>query len=889
MATAGVYTVTQSHEPAMAAEIVRDSDESDTELLPGRNEDMPRLGDATANMGRLVSRVCIERARVDIIIDKTMSSRPSHSLTKPSRSILKRGNTLCAPEMERLGSHSSPSPGQAKRPKTISPEDEAQSLPRTYRSSQRSITFATPEQNQVIEPAPLYNATQEQHRDHISMIPQTNDTLASLPTPTISATSSSSLAQPEYEPRQQPILTPGVPPECCARSSKRPQSIQWDYHPPTDTDPMSSASFAHARRALTDLPRDGMSQTLSSLSEEQLSDANIRSRFSSTIASNTTTATTAAEEGKPFEPSNPTMSGGENDLTSSFLQFGGNVSSINVTPPDSTPTPGQQQQEQEQYDKPSCVETDESRRSSGSNPSLVLDSRDESSENGTRQATQESPSVQIFTHSPPTITVMSSTSNHGDTYKSGVLSLPNTETGDTSLCERVGYSPISENANDSRPPDENENLSPEKFEEQILNSSRSNPTSVHTEGEQDGITRESYEIKELNSEIQTKEVEGEKTENPLLRPQNHEETSTTEKYVSIDDAPQRDAVIPRPNHHETQHEAQAPASTALDTPVTGDQSSSTNIPLVKDTSNTTTTAPANATFPAQPEPPLAKQPRPGQKKKVKRGKTSSAAISRKRQITDLDDDVIWLDERPVAETPIHQDTQQTVKTEENHHNSKVAVATDGVSASGSLERHESAQGDAPDISGTTQNATDNSEAAPKQRSRKRIKTGESQKKKPETKKRRKSTSISATDDVFQESTVGENGTSAKDVFSEQLQQPHETAAEKDKENQDPSPLRPETQKNTECPPTTPEPQPISQAQCPPPTIADSTALDTHAPTNSAKSMTPPPPSQPAQPSTPPTTKGPDKHSPITVNKKVNYRVGLSRSAKIAPLLRTIRK
>lgn len=54
------------------------------------------------------------------------------------------------------------------------------------------------------------------------------------------------------------------------------------------------------------------------------------------------------------------------------------------------------------------------------------------------------------------------------------------------------------------------------------------------------------------------------------------------------------------------------------------------------------------------------------------------------------------------------------------------------------------------------------------------------------------------------------------------------------------------------------------------------------------------PSTPKKQPEPPTTpakveKGPDKHSPISIRNKVPYRVGLSRRARIAPLLKVVRK
>ena len=49
------------------------------------------------------------------------------------------------------------------------------------------------------------------------------------------------------------------------------------------------------------------------------------------------------------------------------------------------------------------------------------------------------------------------------------------------------------------------------------------------------------------------------------------------------------------------------------------------------------------------------------------------------------------------------------------------------------------------------------------------------------------------------------------------------------------------------------------------------------------------PTPPAETPKKPAVKGPDKHSPIAVTAKVAYRVGLSRKARIAPLLKVVRK
>lgn len=822
----------------MAEEIVRGSDESDSELLPLNSSHKPPL---EPNMGKSVFCAFLGASVLTVEFADFMSSRPSHSLTKPSRSILKRGQTSCAPEMEGLGSKTPPH--QGKRPKTMTPEDEIQSLSKTYRSPQRSITFATPEQNHVIEPLPLHS--QDQNCDSISMMPQSYEPLA--PEPTASLPSSSAQQQ-EHELQQQPTPYSGAgagAPECCSRSSKRPQSIQWD-HSSVDTDPMSSASFARARRVLTDLPHDGVSQPPLATPSESL---NVDLHLHPSPAT-----TSARGEENPLEASDPSVGSGEHDVSLSSLQFDNSVSNFDVTPPDLTPTAGQQQQ----HNGADCAEAEDSRRSSGSNVSLLPDARAEFSKNGTMQATEETPSVHVSTH--PSGTTTPAISEH-DTHKSEILAQPHSAVDTGSLCERIGYSPISDHGEDSGPLTNIENPLPEEPEKQVFNCSQNDVSNIHI-GHKPDILPGSHEGKKSNAETEAERAEEQNDEDLSVRPQDHVEAERTEASVNSNHARERGAVLQsaEPNHREEHPPYETPI-----TPPLLEQSSTSNDPV----ENSETLAIANTASFQKLE--LPAKSRQSHKRKVKRGKTSSAALLRKRLVTDLDDDVIWLNERPVAETPVHQDTEMMVKTEKGQ-SSRPVDATGEIEPNDGLGKTESAQDIAPSASETTQAvALDTPESAPKTRSRRRTKTGESENKKPEPKKRRKSTSISTIHDVVQDSI--ENGVST--VSPEQR---NETSHQTDKENRPLSPPPSETQ-NLDSP-FTPEPQ----NQCPSPKIQPSDIPHiNHTPTKPPNPFTPPPPS------TPPVAKGPDKHSPIAVDKKVTHRVGLSRSAKIAPLLRTIRK
>ena len=93
--------------------------------------------------------------------------------------------------------------------------------------------------------------------------------------------------------------------------------------------------------------------------------------------------------------------------------------------------------------------------------------------------------------------------------------------------------------------------------------------------------------------------------------------------------------------------------------------------------------------------------------------------------------------------------------------------------------------------------------------------------------------------------------------------------------------------NDDTPPTEHDPE-----NPPPNILIDSTnninltAKPPSSATSPEKDM--PPPETPRKPTTPAPNKGPDKHSPISSG-KVAYRVGLSKRARIAPLLTIVRK
>jgi hypothetical protein len=218
----------------------------------------------------------------------------------------------------------------------------------------------------------------------------------------------------------------------------------------------------------------------------------------------------------------------------------------------------------------------------------------------------------------------------------------------------------------------------------------------------------------------------------------------------------------------------------------------------------------------------AKEPK---KKKLKRGKTTSATLTKTYE-SDIEDDVIWVEQRPA--TPIYEDKKPSNPTKPS--GNTVAEQT----------------------------------SAPKKRGRKRKKTSEQQD--------QRTPAPLAVDEQDAQTT-----TSNEADNTPQLNDTHN----------DSGVLVVLKTKNTTDAQTSDIMEPITKDQPP---------LDLHPPTSPAK---PSEHSQPAQkpPETPqkrtdsktPSVKGPGKHSPISSTSKVPYRVGLSKKARIAPLLKIIKR
>ncbi|KAJ5584957.1 uncharacterized protein N7459_004757 [Penicillium hispanicum] len=217
------------------------------------------------------------------------------------------------------------------------------------------------------------------------------------------------------------------------------------------------------------------------------------------------------------------------------------------------------------------------------------------------------------------------------------------------------------------------------------------------------------------------------------------------------------------------------------------------------------------------------------KKKVKRSKTASAVLQKPRE-SEIDDDVIWVDSRPLqmegsheatpAETPAPVDTAPTLPES------------------------------APTTSTEENTPVPQTELlpAPKKRGRKRKKTAEQ----PE-----------------QVAPAPEEPQQAPDP---QPPKPTTTVAENTVDS------HPETEQGVANavpgPGTTPQPEhatlAAAQDEAPP-----QTPQRNEVPSEAAAGDS--------------TRKGPIKHSPISSTSKVPYRVGLSRRARIAPLLKIVRK
>ncbi|THC98662.1 hypothetical protein EYZ11_001865 [Aspergillus tanneri] len=244
--------------------------------------------------------------------------------------------------------------------------------------------------------------------------------------------------------------------------------------------------------------------------------------------------------------------------------------------------------------------------------------------------------------------------------------------------------------------------------------------------------------------------------------------------------------------------------------------------------------------------PLTNPTKDSKKKKLKRGKTTSVVL-KKTYESDVEDDVIWVDERPSPTT------LQDVTSAPFSVNIEIA----NPSPSHANVSDETRQDDENMMNPS--NTIQQSEQAPKKRGRKRKKTSDQ----PQPIAEQPDNPPS-----YQHEESSHLNTDAHNPFSLDN---HTTNIEAN--NTLPAQITSPEEQNTS-----------SHSESPPKQTSIS-----NAPMTPSK----PPPGTPLQSSTDPnpdiTTKGPDKHSPISSTSKVPYRVGLSRRARISPLLKIVRR
>ncbi|RHZ60035.1 hypothetical protein CDV55_104548 [Aspergillus turcosus] len=263
-----------------------------------------------------------------------------------------------------------------------------------------------------------------------------------------------------------------------------------------------------------------------------------------------------------------------------------------------------------------------------------------------------------------------------------------------------------------------------------------------------------------------------------------------------------------------------------------------------------------------------KKAKESKKKKLKRGKTTSVTL-KKTYESDVEDDVIWIDERPSNHILQNDQTAQkpnndpTVVNSDNTESFQIQIprpcspsATEVTEPKTSLETWNDEPKPAP--------------PTPKKRGRKRKKTSELQISEETSSENANELTGGRHDNQVQPPQQSDIGVSVM------LERPS---------NQDINEQRTETmnEESLSRKEATPHPQSLSPSK-------PSAATEINAPETPKK---PESTSNQADMSTCPRTKdldkGPDKHSPIAGTSKVPYRVGLSRKARIAPLLKIVRR
>ncbi|KAK2746956.1 hypothetical protein FQN57_002528 [Myotisia sp. PD_48] len=256
-----------------------------------------------------------------------------------------------------------------------------------------------------------------------------------------------------------------------------------------------------------------------------------------------------------------------------------------------------------------------------------------------------------------------------------------------------------------------------------------------------------------------------------------------------------------------------------------------------------------------------KRPRKGRKKKLKRGKTTSAAV-RKRVESDIEDDVIWVEDKKVDTAVIDDtDASEDILNMDGPREFLNPPAKEDTPLleidKHQLEANETNQPNSNlpetnDITPIDPPAT----KVPKKRGRKRKATTTTPTIEPEP------TVLLPVEEPPKKAVIPTVEIPASDCSSRNSLSPP------------PEPNHQDTMTNRN--------ETVADVQDGSPVLGNSkddasgrTEIDTPPRLETPKKST--------------GAKGPDKHSPIAITNKVSYRVGLSRKARIAPLLRIIRK
>lgn len=301
------------------------------------------------------------------------------------------------------------------------------------------------------------------------------------------------------------------------------------------------------------------------------------------------------------------------------------------------------------------------------------------------------------------------------------------------------------------------------------------------------------------------------------------------------------------------------SANSAEMPATGDEMQLVEVAVPKDPTPSKQSPGKEISF-AEPEKP-AKEPK---KKKLKRGKTTSVTL-KKTYESDVEDDVIWIDERPLN----GNSTQEQSVPDSNHQDS-----SSGFKA-GEVEKRnfepastiEESQDVKPIDSAPVQ--TELPLPAPKKRGRKRKRTSEQ----------------IAAEEATESNPVQEHPQpdNPPTVDITDTANPPNPLEETNPENEQPNQGDPNPPSRSASPVKQPELHPEPSVPSPPANPA--TELPPTTPQKQTKHMSDP--STAGKENS--LRKGPGSHSPISGTSKVPYRVGLSRRARIAPLLKVVRR